>query len=541
MADRRVEVVNRRALVTVGGAALIAPLVATQVAAQTGPDRDAVQADREAIEAILSVAGEVQTGASVTHLASGSGAAVRSVQAKLRDTASILDVIPVSLHAAIRAGTHTGDLTSYFVTAIADYDTIYIPEGYYKVNIPNVKPGLTLSGAGVGQFSQSLFTYNGGTLLEAFDNTQPTITLDADAAGLNLSHVTIEKMCVASVGRVGDAISLKSTTGAKSITDFALRNISTRSALCGLRVDATLLWITFDHLTHDFCFDGCRIETEHFVNGLTAGVWAARRCHRHGFYWKKTDTSVSGFQAWIIELLSSDYNGDLSSTGVAQTGVMGVYINGFEGLEIGELVAEGNGLDQPSADGHGVLIEGPVNRGIKIPSAAIESNPIPFRWKGDIASGFLGVFYRLSSPTGQVPGIITATSAQGNDGTADSPKIHLGGPFAGEMRTTFDGNTGAYPTLPGMDYIPAQGTTLSFAHRNAVTINTSSASKTVTTLTLSRVGEIVTIFNAAGGTANTVTIVAALVPDGVAVSIPPTKAKAFIVMGFPHEGKLAEL
>lgn len=44
MADRRVEVVNRRALVTVSGAALIAPLVASQVQAQTAPDRAAAEA-----------------------------------------------------------------------------------------------------------------------------------------------------------------------------------------------------------------------------------------------------------------------------------------------------------------------------------------------------------------------------------------------------------------------------------------------------------------------------------------------------------------
>lgn len=85
MADRRVELVNRRALVTVAGGSLIAPLVATQVAAQTAPDREAIAADRAAIEAILGQAGEVQSAASVTFLADGTGAAVRSAQAKLRD------------------------------------------------------------------------------------------------------------------------------------------------------------------------------------------------------------------------------------------------------------------------------------------------------------------------------------------------------------------------------------------------------------------------------------------------------------------------
>lgn len=91
MADRRIEVVSRRALVTVAGGSLIAPLVATQVAAQTGPDRDAIAADRAAIEAILSQAGEVQTGASVTYLPDGDDAVVRSLQDKARENVSVLD------------------------------------------------------------------------------------------------------------------------------------------------------------------------------------------------------------------------------------------------------------------------------------------------------------------------------------------------------------------------------------------------------------------------------------------------------------------
>lgn len=48
-------------------------------------DVAAVEEDRAAVQAIFDVAGEVQSGASVTYLGAGTGAVVRSVQTKLRD------------------------------------------------------------------------------------------------------------------------------------------------------------------------------------------------------------------------------------------------------------------------------------------------------------------------------------------------------------------------------------------------------------------------------------------------------------------------
>lgn len=156
MGDRRIEVVNRRAVVTVAGASLIAPLVATQVQAQTGPDRDAVAADRAAIEAIMNQAGEVQSAASVTFASEDPDALIRSVQALLRE-------LPVSVitHGAVadmdrESGTGT-DNTVAFRNAIAAAiehrgGRLHIPAGRYKITDTleiNDKIILTTDGPGL--------------------------------------------------------------------------------------------------------------------------------------------------------------------------------------------------------------------------------------------------------------------------------------------------------------------------------------------------------------------------------------------------------
>jgi hypothetical protein len=77
--------------------------------------------------------------AAVGTAASGTGAVTRTVEAKLRDTVSAFDYIPVAEHAAIVAGTSTYNASADVQKAIDTGKTVEFPEGFYQV------VGLTMS------------------------------------------------------------------------------------------------------------------------------------------------------------------------------------------------------------------------------------------------------------------------------------------------------------------------------------------------------------------------------------------------------------
>jgi len=62
---------------------------------------------------------------------SGTGAAARTVDSKLKDLISVLDYIPETEHAAIRAGNSTYDATNKIQLALSNGKTIYFPNGKY--------------------------------------------------------------------------------------------------------------------------------------------------------------------------------------------------------------------------------------------------------------------------------------------------------------------------------------------------------------------------------------------------------------------------
>lgn len=87
------------------------------------------------------------TGAAlVGALQTGTGAVARTVQAKLRDTLSVFDFIPVAEHAAIQDGTTTTDVTAYITLALTyaqttafQEKTLVFPAGTYRVSQINLR------------------------------------------------------------------------------------------------------------------------------------------------------------------------------------------------------------------------------------------------------------------------------------------------------------------------------------------------------------------------------------------------------------------
>ena len=113
----------------------------------------------------------------VGFIQSGSGAVSRTAEDKLRERVSILDFIPVSEHAAIRAGTSTYDCSAALQSAIASVTSggwfypagtgIYFPPGnYYFASTIALKKRVRLYGDGSGQPSgeQVILTFPEGTV-----------------------------------------------------------------------------------------------------------------------------------------------------------------------------------------------------------------------------------------------------------------------------------------------------------------------------------------------------------------------------------------
>jgi hypothetical protein len=66
----------------------------------------------------------------------GTGAVQRTVESKLQDTVSVLDFIPESEHAAIKAGTSTYDATAAIQAALNASNNVFMSDGTYLISSP---------------------------------------------------------------------------------------------------------------------------------------------------------------------------------------------------------------------------------------------------------------------------------------------------------------------------------------------------------------------------------------------------------------------
>ena len=128
----------------------------------------------------------------------GTGAVQRTVESKLQDVVSVLDFIPQSEHAAIKAGTSTYDATTKIQAAIdavssAGGGTVFLSSGTYKTTASLVvKSKVELKGDGTpsrvnGATSSTRILHygnNAGILIQA-----PTVTTDVTIRNLELNGV----------------------------------------------------------------------------------------------------------------------------------------------------------------------------------------------------------------------------------------------------------------------------------------------------------------------------------------------------------------
>lgn len=180
---------------------------------------------------LLDGSGTATDAAMVTYTPSGSGAVARTVQGRLRDTVSVLDFIPVALHAGIAARTNTTDLTAYIQAAVnAHRGTVFFPAGLYAISSAVILyPETLIEGEGAGAYFAGS-GYNRLTVIQptaAFASSDVFRADPADqSSGLSYTYgVAVRDLLV-------DCINIKNQTK----TIFKLLSLSNSESWSNVRI-----------------------------------------------------------------------------------------------------------------------------------------------------------------------------------------------------------------------------------------------------------------------------------------------------------------
>jgi hypothetical protein len=195
----------------------------------------------------------------------GTGAVQRTVESKLQDVVSVLDFIPQSEHAAIKAGTSTYDATAAIQAALnSGTPIILIPPGTYRIT------GVTVP----------------STVLEIRGLGKPTINVVAasNAAGFTVAqyYVRIHNLIIKSTGTNVDGLSTKGIVfGSDSVAagycwaeSLELWNFSGR----GIQVKRSI-YMGLADISCRNCYYGISIETAGAVVTTTTSI---DRCYVTG-------------------------------------------------------------------------------------------------------------------------------------------------------------------------------------------------------------------------------------------------------------------
>jgi hypothetical protein len=163
--------------------------------------------------------------ANVVFTQSGTGAVQRTVESKLQDTTSVLDFIPQSEHAAIKAGTSTYNCSPAFNAALAASDFVFVPKGGYRIESTIlVKAGQKLIGTGRS------------TVLKGYvPAPNPIVQLGADVGSLNY-YPALESFQINQYTPNGVAVLLFETCGG-TVKDIFV-NGEVDSGCIGFVIDA---------------------------------------------------------------------------------------------------------------------------------------------------------------------------------------------------------------------------------------------------------------------------------------------------------------
>lgn len=447
----------------------------------------------------------------VTFSQSGTGAVARTVQAKLRDFVNVKDFGA--------AGDNVTNDTTAFNNALATGKAVYVPQGNYRVNITLAVGNRSIFGDGMNQ-----------TYLRPHTAANPVIKIDGDALGNILQNTLISDLTILGDTRQGDGIQIYNTADTRGCDQIILYNVTVMQCLRGIACLGRSIWNMFENVFCDFNYDGIFIQTNQACNLWTLVNVRTARNQRHGFYANKTDLSLGGFLQFTFLGFNTEYNGQDTSIPL----VAGLYTNAAEGWNFQNVGLEDNGADLPGVTSYGMYFTGNLGRGVIIDGVWGVNSKYIIAFDGTKKSGYINNVYRGAAYAGGY--VIHLVSEWANN----EPKIELGPNIFGTVNAAPDANAN-YPHTAGVDWYGAATTSFDFTYRKRVTINTTSAASSISTLTGLRAGDEIFIYNYAGGGTNKITLASGLMASGVAYDVNPDTGAKLIVTGYPHTGKLVPL
>jgi hypothetical protein len=414
------------------------------------------------------------------------------------------------------------DCTAAYNLARATGAPVYIPPGEWFMNVTETAGELVVIGAG-----------QENSIITAFNAANPVFDLDGRAALLNF--FTFKDLTISGVSRTGDGIRIRGAIIGPGVEygcdNITMENVFVKRCRYGFNAEGRSIWNTFKHCEFVANFDGVHVESNdqacnawNFYGGKISGNY------RHGFYGHKAVVSVSGYISFNFWGVNFEYNGQDTAQAIA----CGAYFSNFEGITIHGGHIENNGYSLASGDGYGLYFGGSLCRAIDVRPMWAVGSQYPIYVTGAKKSGLIDCIGHASAdykPAGTIltgAAVVTISSTWSDN----EPKIELGETLNCSVLVVNDVNSNS-PVSHGFNYIGAPSGSLDMKNYKKATINVAAGSVTISTISNVQSGQEIVIANRGGGTANTVTVAAGLMCDGVAVTIPANKCAKLVKAGFP--------
>ena len=225
----------------------------------------------------------------VTYQQGATGSYLRTVEDRLKDFVSVLDFIPATLHADIRAFTSTTDVTNYINQAISFIATkggcLYFPEGIYNISATIGQSGLN-NVIFQGEGSKDLnYSATHGTVIKFTGTGSGNIFNIQDHRGVWVRDIQVVYTSNSFTGTIFNCYSSFTTgngSGFENVQCYQISNIGFTATACFYirnNVDVIFSNVHLSHAAYGWVglYNGESGETNiiRLVNCTTIGLTAA--------------------------------------------------------------------------------------------------------------------------------------------------------------------------------------------------------------------------------------------------------------------------